>query len=190
MPTKLEVTPEGILTGFVSVEKPFYSKMFKKENYACSMLFTDDKSIDFMKSKIDNFISLSHQRNQRYKKADPPYYFTDQNELIVKFKKNSKLTNQSGQEILLSIKFYDHKKKELTEELQIGEGTRCKIAYNPYMWQSPANGCGVTLQPHSMQILELVRWESDDPFDEEEGMNIGSSIVDNSFDKGENPFDF
>mgnify|MGYP005839752281 CR=1 FL=1 len=160
--TKLETTPIGTLSGFVALETPSF-KFDEDGIYSCKMLF-EGKNAVAMKEKIDSHIEDANIKNKS--KLSFPYEIDENEKLIVRFKQKGKKTSINGEVYEYNIKFFNSKAEEITTPLDMGEGSKIKIAYTPYVWNSPGFGVGCTMQPVMVQVIELVKFSRDDnPFD-------------------------
>lgn len=166
----MEVTPVGKIVGFVAIEVPS-TKFDDNGVYSCQMEFVGEAALE-MKTKIDLAMAASLTAGSPRgikRSANPPYTIQDK-VLVVKFKQNAQIVKRDGEKIELDIKIYDTNAKLVDEPLYIGEGTTCKIAYTPYYWAVASTGCGCTLQPKMVQIIDLVKRENrSNPFDTVEG---------------------
>jgi len=169
--SQLIVTPTGTLSGFVAIEQP--STKFDDDGvYSCQVDFTGSDATG-MKVAIDKLMkeSLDAGEPRGVKRAaNPPYTVADK-VLTVKFKQKAKVKTRDGRVYEMAIKLYDATGREIEEELGLGTGSKVKVAYTSYGWAVAALGCGVTLQPGSIQVIELVKYEgaSSNPFEAVEG---------------------
>lgn len=71
-------------------------------------------------------------------------------------------------------KLFDAKGNRVTD-VSIGSGTTMKVSFDIFTWPGGKDGCGVTLQPVAVQIIDLVEYQGsggsaeDFGFEEEEG---------------------
>jgi len=180
-----EVTPTGTLTGFVAVEKP--STKFNEDGvYSCQVAFTGPAAQE-MKSRIDAYMKTSLLTSKGKKAANAPYTIEDKT-LIVKFKNKAMIKRRTGEVINLTIRLYDAKNKEINEQINLGEGSIVKVAYQPYLWNVTSLGAGCSLQLSMVQVIKLEAHASTggSPFGEESGFTAGPK--DNPFDQKEEPF--
>jgi len=181
--TKLLVTPTGILTGFIAIERPS-TKFHDDGVYSCQMAFTGEDAT-VMKRNIDGYIKDSLSTASNANKSAAPPYTIDGETLIVKFKSNALIRKRNGEVINLNIKLYDASNKEITAPIGIGEGSLAKIAYKPYLWAVSALGAGCTLQLSMIQVVDLVRSEyldgmSATPFKKLEGYTMDTPFNDDN----------
>jgi hypothetical protein len=178
----MALTPQGTITGFVSIEKP----SDKYDTYSCKLIFTG-KDAKKMKKDIDDLMVQSLALKPDGGQGRPPY-IVDKKKLIVNFKQKATGKSKDGKEYTFTVKLFDTKGIEVTEELQAGEGTVCRISYKPYMWSVPVQGgASITLQLQRVQIIKLVKYETDgggdDKFDAVEGSYEATTKNTNPFDE-------
>jgi len=169
--SQLIVTPTGTISGFVALETPS-TKFDDAGIYSCQVDFTGEDA-KIIKTDIDNMIAeaIAEGLKSGVKKAATPPYTVDNKVLTVKFKQKAQIKARDGRTFDMTVKIYDAKGKEVAEDLCIGVGTEVRIAYTSYSWAVASLGCGVTLQPGSVQIIKLVKYEGSglNPFEELEG---------------------
>ena len=182
MAKALTVTATGTLSGFTALETP--STKFDTDGvYSCQAEFTgaDAKKL---KGIIDKIMaeSLAAGGKRGVKRAANPPYTVENKVLTVKFKQKAIIRSKDGRTFDMSIKLYDAKGTLLTEDVGISAGSEVKIAFSSYTWAVAALGCGATLQPNSIQIIKLVKYQaaSANPFGAEEGYEAK---------KNDNPFE-
>ena len=98
-----------------------------------------------------------------------------------KFKTKARVEMKIGDSFTQKPAVYDAKGKPITEEISIGNGSICKVAFEtiPYMLASTKEA-SVSLRLKSVQVVELNEYSNDsNPFDTEEGYE---------FEKDESPF--
>lgn len=183
MKKALTVTPTGLLTGFVAIEKPS-TKFDDNGVYSCQVAFTG-KDAKGMKGIIDGLMAESVAAGAKRgvtKVANAPYTIEGKT-LIVKFKQKAKITSRAGKSFDLNVKVYDGSGKELNEDTSMAADSEVKIAFSSYAWAVAALGCGVTLQPNSLQIIKLVKYSASgsNPFGDEGGYKAA--------EKDSNPFE-
>lgn len=182
-----EVTPVGTITGFVAIEKPS-TKFNEDGTYSCQVAFTGDAARE-MKERIDGYMQASKLTSKGKKMAAAPYTIEDKT-LIVKFKNKAIIKKRTGETINLTVRVYDAKNKECTEPLGIGEGSKVKVAYQPYLWNVASLGAGCSLQLSMVQILELKKASfagGGSPFGEEDGFTAGPKA--SPFEEGDSTTD-
>lgn len=179
----MEVTPIGRLTGFTAIERPS-TKFDDNGVYSCQVAFKGEGA-KAMKKLIDGYMEKSLDSNKSVKKAANPPYSVENKELIVKFKQKARIVSRSGEVYEKDVKIFDAANEKVNEPLFMGEDSQVRVAFNPYMWQVPALGCGVTLQLEMVQVIELVKREGGggNPFEEMEGFVAAKKDV-NPFDGG------
>ena len=98
-----------------------------------------------------------------------------------KFKMKARVEMKNGDSFTQKPAVYDAKGKPITEAINIGNGSICKVAFEtvPYMLASTKEA-SVSLRLKSVQIVELNEYSNaSNPFDTEEGYE---------FEKDESPF--
>jgi hypothetical protein len=63
---------------------------------------------------------------------------------------------ETGEEYSRKPTLFDAAGKE--EDVNIGGGSKLKVAVVPYCWYTASLGAGITLQPKAVQVLDLVTW--------------------------------
>jgi hypothetical protein len=63
---------------------------------------------------------------------------------------------ETGEEYSRKPTLFDATGKE--EDVNVGGGSKLKIAVVPYCWYTASLGAGITLQPKAVQVLDLVTW--------------------------------
>lgn len=98
-----------------------------------------------------------------------------------KIKMKARVEMKNGDSFTQQPAVYDAKGKPITEEISIGNGSICKVAFEtvPYMLASTKEA-SVSLRLKSVQLIELREFSSSvNPFDTEEGYE---------FEKDDSPF--
>ena len=126
---------------------------------------------------IDNTIeeTMEASTSKKKKLAPKPYYkATDADgnetgEIEFKFKQKAVIKTKKG-DMKMQPKVFDCKGKPLVEQLIVGNGSRIKIAFEPYGYDVPSIGVGASLRLKAVQIVDLVNAEVGGfGFGEEEG---------------------
>lgn len=75
-----------------------------------------------------------------------------------------------------TVDVFDAKKNQIEPgSLRIGNGTKLRVSFYVRVVKDQINKCiRVLFHPRAAQIIELVKWEADYGFDEEEGFNNGN----------------
>lgn len=94
----------------------------------------------------------SAKKDKKLKKADLPFEVNEE-EGTVSFKFKVKSIGKYGDRIPA---FYDATGKEVAP-VPVGGGSKLRIGTTFYTWYTPTMGVGITLQPVSVQVAELVR---------------------------------
>ena len=133
---------------------------------------------------------LKEQGKKKLKKHSfPCEEVTDENgektdEWDFKFKLKAKWKSRDGKEGTQRPILYDAKNNVLTSENRpkVASGSIVRIGYEVYTWYAPALGCGLSLRPKAVQILELIEYGggsgSGFGFNEEDGFEAIASTDD------------
>ena len=183
MANALTVTPTGSLTGFVAIEKPS-TKFDDNGIYSCQVAFTG-KDAKEMKGIIDGLMadSVAAGAKKGVKKVANAPYTIENKTLTVKFKQKAVIKSRAGKTFEMKVKVYDAAGKEVDEDTGMSADSKVKVAFSSYAWAVAALGCGVTLQPSCVQIIELVKYQAagSNPFDAVDGYEAAK--------KDSNPFE-
>lgn len=147
------ITPQGILTGYVSLTIPS-TNFDNNGTYSCQLQFANSDALEMMKT-IDSFMEQSQNKYPEMKQAPEPYTI-ECNTLTVKFK--AKAYRKYNNEIKHNdITFYDAggNKIKMTGETIIRKGSTVRIQYSPILYGMEDYGCGVSLQIKAVQIIDL-----------------------------------
>lgn len=192
--SKLRVTPSGKAM-WCKIDKP--DTKFKKEGEYSVQLRLDGPDAQSLKSMIDGFMEESKTQavakdpkfaNKGF--AKPPYFVakdkdgTTTGETEFRFKQIasvfSERTNKNHQ---FHVDLFDSKKNMIApEHTLIGNGSIIKVAFEPHLWATHALGIGVSLRLKGVQILELVEYERENPFKEEQGYVTNAPITEEASD--------
>ena len=160
MGNALTVTPTGLLTGFVAIEKPS-TKFDDNGIYSCQVAFTG-KDAKEMKGIIDGLMadSVAAGAKRGVKKVANAPYTIENKTLTVKFKQKAKITSKAGKSFDMNVDVYDTSGVKVTEDTGMAADSEVKVAFSSYAWAVAALGCGVTLQPSCVQIIKLVKYQA------------------------------
>lgn len=114
------------------------------------------------------------------KKAEPCYkdHVVDGQEdgIAFKFKMKAKYETRKGDVITQKPTVVDAKGNPITDpDFHIGNGSIVKIAFKPRTWSVSGTGCGVTLIPMAVQVINHVPYSANSDgfgFEEEEGFEF------------------
>ena len=116
------------------------------------------------------------ERNDLPGKPVKDQNFNETGEIKFSFKEDAKWVKRDGsQEWDMKPKVVNAKNKKWDEEVDIGNGSTGKIAFEINPYQKPA--CGVSIKLRGVQVLEWVEYggsKSSSPFQVEEGDDINS----------------
>ena len=128
--------------------------------YSCDILVTEAEAKEFA-AKIETIRSEAHDMEERKtgKKIrlckEFPVKETEDGQWIIRSKQKAKGKNsRTGEVYEFNIKLFDAQGKAC--DVELGGGSKVKMAIKPYTWYSPSLGFGVSLQLKALQIIELV----------------------------------
>ena len=128
--------------------------------YSCDILVTEAEAKEFA-AKIETIRSEAHDMEERKtgKKIrlckEFPVKETEDGQWIIRSKQKAKGKNsRTGEVYEFNIKLLDAQGKAC--DVEVGGGSKVKMAIKPYTWYSPSLGFGVSLQLKALQIIELV----------------------------------
>ena len=128
--------------------------------YSCDIVITEAEAKKFS-AQIESIRSEAHQMEERKTGKNIrlckefPVKQTEDGEWIIRSKQKAKGKNtRTGEEYTFSIKLFDAQGKPC--DVEVGGGSKVKLALKPYTWYSPSLGFGVSLQLKALQIVELV----------------------------------
>ncbi len=176
------LTPIGTVTGYSgAIEKPSQ----KYGSYDFKLAFTNGNA-NQMKKDIDQYMLESLAQGNSNDNATPPYKRVG-DELVVTFRRKAEITTKDGRHFEFDVRLFDSKGKPVEELLGIGEGTELIVSYTPYIWDvSSQGGCGITMQPDMIQVVNLVKYEGGvggNPFGETEGTYEAAKKDGNPFEE-------
>ena len=128
--------------------------------YSCDIIVTEAEAKEFA-AKIETIRGEAHDMEERKtgKKIrlckEFPVKQTEDGQWIIRSKQKAKGKNsRTGEVYEFSIKLFDAQGKAC--DVEVGGGSKVKMALKPYTWYSPSLGFGVSLQLKALQIIELV----------------------------------
>ena len=177
---KAQKTPKGS-AHYLKVIKPD-TKFDAVGVYEGHLILHGDEA-DSFKSVVDSEMAQAMKDHtvdgkKPKKKADPPYKpFIDENGqedgIAFKFKMKAKYETRKGDVVKQKPIIVDSKGNTITDpEFAIGNGSVVRIAYKVRNWNVSSVGCGITMSPIAVQVLNLVPYSANSDgfdFEEEEG---------------------
>jgi hypothetical protein len=168
-----------------------------KFKYSTKMLFegadADAFEAELEALKAEIMASARDQEGQltfRGKK-DVTYPFferTEDGKLVVKFRIPATITPKTGKNAGKSFsnkpRFFDSKNQPITEDLNIGTGTRGRITFTVYAWRIKSGAASIRLEPRAIQVAEVVEYSgrpqsaTDYGFEEMDGYEYEPSEID------------
>lgn len=122
---------------------------------------------------IEETAKSSSSKSKKF--ASKPYYkATDADgnetgEIEFKFKQKAIINTKKG-EMKMQPKVFDCKGKPLVEQQMVGNGSRIKIAFEPFGYDVASIGIGASLRLKAVQIVDIVNSDTGGfGFGEEEG---------------------
>jgi hypothetical protein len=133
-----------------------------EEHYKCDLVLDEQEAAEFA-ALVDGLHEECCNTNAATtkKKAAPPYkpaLDKDKNEIpgkvAFRFKVKAVIDTKKGPWDR-QPKVFDAQGTPLTG-IDVGGGTKARIAFTVYSWATAGLGCGVTLQPVAVQVIDLV----------------------------------
>jgi len=166
--TDLFLTPAGTLSGYVALQVP----SAKYDAYNATIHIDMDDAGKKLHGYLKKLQAYALKKFEYDSKSDchTPWE-VDDDVLKVKTKLKATIKTRKGDVIEKKIAIFDAAAKKVEKNLNIGEGTVCRIQISPYFWETGSK-CGITLQPSAVQIIELVKFEGggkSNPFEAVDG---------------------
>ena len=121
--------------------------------------------------------AVNPAKAKKVRPADPPYKDDDEipGATLFKFKLLHRIkSKKDGKEYTQSPVVYDSKNNELDPaKIQLGGGSKIRVSFTCHPFFTDLIGAGVTLRFHAVQVVELVKWGKQSPFDAVEGGYTG-----------------
>ena len=159
MATKTITTPAGIAR-FPSLNRPD-TKFSEVGVYKVNLEMSSADAEPFIKQVEALFAEFLADKKRELKKDKlklHPAPWEDNDGLTqLKMKVPAMGKNkETGEEYSRKPTLFDATGKE--EDVNVGGGSKLKIAVVPYCWYTASLGAGITLQPKAVQVLDLVTW--------------------------------
>jgi hypothetical protein len=159
MATKTITTPAGIAR-FPSLNRPD-TKFSEVGVYKVNLEMSSEDAEPFIKQIEALFAEFLADKKRELKKDKlklHPAPWEDNDGLVqLKLKVPAVGKNkETGEEYSRKPTLFDATGKE--EDVNVGGGSKLKIAVVPYCWYTASLGAGITLQPKAVQVLDLVTW--------------------------------
>jgi len=109
------------------------------------------------------------------KSGKMPYFVNDDGDVEIKLSQKSVIRLKDGTTFNKTVALVDAKRKPV--KVNVGNGSTIKAAFSVRSYDY--NGCGISLDLISVQIINLIPWEDqaqDLGFEEEEGFEGGSEV--------------
>ena len=159
MATKTITTPVGIAR-FPSLNRPD-TKFSEVGVYKVNLELSSEDAEPFVKQVEALFADFLADKKRELKKdklkLHPAPWEENDGMTQLKLKVPAMGKNkETGEEYSRKPTLFDASGKE--EDVNIGGGSKLKVAVVPYCWYTASLGAGVTLQPKAVQVLDLVTW--------------------------------
>lgn len=159
MATKTITTPAGIAR-FPSLNRPD-TKFSEVGVYKVNLELSSEDAEPFVKQVEALFAEFLADKKRELKKdklkLHPAPWEENDGMTQLKLKVPAMGKNkETGEEYSRKPTLFNAAGKE--EDVNIGGGSKLKVAVVPYCWYTASLGAGVTLQPKAVQVLDLVTW--------------------------------
>ena len=134
--------------------------------YSCKIIVSEEDYNSF-RAQIDPLVEQEYNKyliasgKQKLKRATETVRINDEGGFEINTKQTAKTTTKQGDVLEFKIALYDADVKPITDEPNIGSGSKMRLSVQPYFWNISALGFGYTLRLKAAQILELVEYSSD-----------------------------
>ena len=109
--------------------------------------------------------------------ANEPVRINADGDYEINAKQVARVTTKQGETIDFKIALYDADVNPITNEPNIGSGSKMRLSVQPYFWFVPSQGFGYTLRLKAAQILELVEYDAGGHgFSKESGFTASESF--------------
>ena len=159
MATKTLTTPAGIAR-FPSLNRPD-TKFSEVGVYKVNLEMSAEDAEPFIKQAEALFAEFLEDKKRELKKDKLKLHAApwEENDGLVQLKLKVPAmgkNKETGEEYSRKPTLFDAAGKE--EDVNIGGGSKLKVAVVPYCWYTASLGAGITLQPKAVQVLDLVTW--------------------------------
>lgn len=159
MATKTLTTPAGIAR-FPSLNRPD-TKFSEVGVYKVNLELSAADAEPFIKQAEALFAEFLEDKKRELKKDKLKLHAApwEENDGLVQLKLKVPAmgkNKETGEEYSRKPTLFDAAGKE--EDVNIGGGSKLKVAVVPYCWYTASLGAGITLQPKAVQVLDLVTW--------------------------------
>jgi hypothetical protein len=159
MANKTLTTPAGIAR-FPSLNRPD-TKFSEVGVYKVNLEMSSEDAEPFIKQIEALFAEFLEDKKRELKKDKLKLHAApwEENDGLVQLKLKVPAmgkNKETGEEYSRKPTLFDAAGKE--EDVNIGGGSKLKVAVVPYCWYTASLGAGITLQPKAVQVLDLVTW--------------------------------
>jgi hypothetical protein len=159
MANKTLTTPAGIAR-FPNLNRPD-TKFSEVGVYKVNLEMSSEDAEPFIKQAEALFAEFLEDKKRELKKDKLKLHAApwEENDGLVQLKLKVPAmgkNKETGEEYSRKPTLFDAAGKE--EDVNIGGGSKLKVAVVPYCWYTASLGAGITLQPKAVQVLDLVTW--------------------------------
>jgi hypothetical protein len=165
MPRELLVTPIGVAE-WAKVLKPADNFDKTAREYSIDLVLdpNDMATLEFI-GKIEGFYASEHGKAPVADRGWPYSEHRRQDGTLTgllrfRFKRNE--ISAKGNELPAPV-VVDSKRNAWPADIEIGNGSKVRVGYTTWGWQSKGKACGVSLSLESVQVVDLVPFERVDP---------------------------
>ena len=149
--------------------------------YTCKLIVSEEDYTAFqaqLKPLVDQeYSKFCIAKGKDLPRANEPVRINAEGEYEINAKQAAKTTTKSGETIEFNMAWFDSEVNPLTDEPNIGSGSKIKLSVSPYFWHVPSQGFGYTLRLKAAQVLELVEYNAGGHgFTKESGFTQGESF--------------
>ena len=150
--------------------------------FSCKLTVTEDEYNQF-RAQLQPMIDQEYNKyciakgKDKLTRANEPVRINNDGEYEINAKQAAKTTTKSGEVIEFKIALYDSNVQPITDQPNIGSGSKIKLSVQPYFWFVPSQGFGYTLRLKAAQVLELVEYQAGGHgFTKESGFTQGETF--------------
>lgn len=111
---------------------------------------------------------------------------TKDGEIFFKFKKKASFVSKKTKEVIqTTVPIFDAKGKPLPKDIEVGNGSRVRVAFSVMPFHMSKNNNGLSLRLEAVQVIELKQYGANADsfgFKEEDGYSAPGEEVANTFD--------
>lgn len=171
------------------IGQAFYPKLVTPDTkfnpdgvYSCKITVSEEDYTAF-RAQLEPLIEQEYSKyciakgKDKLPRASEPVKINADGDYEINAKQVARTTTKSGDVIDFKVALYDADVKPITEEMNIGSGSKIRMSVQPYFWFVPSQGFGYTLRLKAAQIIELVEYDAGGHgFGKESGFTQGESF--------------